>query len=340
MRVLRALGGAVSGRTCTEGYFGSAALRAALQSWTQDVHFDAILAFSGAMAPYALGLPARRRVLDLVDADSAKWMAYARASSWPMRSVYRAEGRRLEACQVQWMHSFDATVVVNGREAALLSGAAPPGRLHVIPNGVDLASELAPAGQTQPVLGFVGMMRYRPNVDAVEWFARAVWPMVRLAVPTAELCIVGRCPARRVRRLGRVPGISLTGGVPSVGPYLARFRACIAPLRIARGLQNKVLEALAAARPVVATTQAAEGLDPRPTPGVLVADQAETFAEQVIQLLVDPWLAERLGRAGQAYVARHYRWGDWLDCLEALLTGGRASRVEPAGKVAVQELRT
>jgi glycosyltransferase involved in cell wall biosynthesis len=158
-------------------------------------------------------------------------------------------------------------------------------------------------------------------------------------VPTAELCVVGRGPARRVRRLGRVPGVRVIGGVPAVGPYLARFRACIAPLRIARGLQNKVLEALAAARPVVATTQAAEGLEPRPTPGVLLADQPETFAEQVIQLLVDPWFAERLGRAGQAYVARHYRWSDWLDRLEALLTGGRPSRVERARRVAVEELR-
>lgn len=323
-RLARALTATAAGRTFTEGYFASAPLERLLDSWTKKVHFDAVLAFSGAMAPYAAAVPAARKILDLVDADSAKWDQYAACAHWPMRSVYRTEARRLHNRQLDWLNVFDATIVINSRESAVLTTQTRCPRLHVIPNGIELPADPPPVDQTDPIVGFVGVMSYPPNVDAVLWFTDSVWPTVRRSLPHARLVIVGARPTRKVRRLARLPGVTVTGSVPSTQPYLADFRVCIAPLRIARGLQNKMLEALAAGRPIVATTQAAAGIEPCPAPGVLLADQSEPFAQQLLKLLHQPELARQLGREGRIFVTERYRWDDHLARLEQLLAGTTA----------------
>ena len=189
------------------------------------------------------------------------------------------------------------------------------------PNGVSLPTGPTSATATEPVVGFVGMMNYLPNVDAVLWFVRSIWPAVRRQVSRARLMVVGRHPHRQIRNLDGVDGVTITGAVPDVGVYLRQFRACVAPFRIARGLQNKVLESLAAARPVVATHAGAVGIEPCPAGGLLLADEPEPFVRHLVTLLTQPNLADRLGKVGREFVAENYRWDDALARLDALLVG-------------------
>jgi len=320
-RSTRALARTITGRCYTEGYFHSPGLVRRLAAWGRKNRFDAVLAFSGGMAPYAGLVSADRRVLDLVDVDSAKWRHYARISRGWRRMLYDREARRLHARELQWARRFDATVVINSREADLMQETASTGSLHVIPNGVSLPTGPTSAAATEPVVGFVGMMNYLPNVDAVLWFVRSIWPAVRRQVSGARLMVVGRHPCRQIRNLDGVDGVTITGSVPDVGVYLRQFRACVAPFRIARGLQNKVLESLAAARPVVATPAGGAGIEPCPVPGMLLADGPELFVRHLVALLTQPDLADRLGKTGRAFVAENYRWDDALARLDALLVG-------------------
>jgi len=320
-RRARALACVATGRPCTEGYFHSAGLVRVLAAWNRKNRFDAVLAFSGGMAPYAERVSADRRILDLVDVDSVKWRHYAQVSRGWRRMLYEREATRLCARELEWLRRFDATVVINSREAALMQRAALPGSLHVIPNGVSLPAGPTSATATEPVVGFVGMMNYLPNIDAVLWFVRSVWPAVRRKVSAARLIVVGRHPHRQIRNLDGIDGVTITGAVPDVGVYLRQFRACVAPFRIARGLQNKVLEALAAARPVVASPAGAAGIEPCPVPGLLLAEGSEPFVRHLVTLLTQPDLADRLGKAGRAFVAENYRWDDALARLDALLIG-------------------
>jgi glycosyltransferase involved in cell wall biosynthesis len=162
-------------------------------------------------------------------------------------------------------------------------------------------------------------MDYRPNVEGVAWFASEVWPLVRAGLPDAQFDVVGSRPARRITELAREPGINVTGRVDDVRGYLARARVSVAPLRIARGVQNKVLEAMAMAKPVVATPEAADGIEAEPGRDLVVAGDAQAFAASVLALLRDGSRAESIGRAARACVERHYRWDRNLAILDGVL---------------------
>jgi sugar transferase (PEP-CTERM/EpsH1 system associated) len=183
-----------------------------------------------------------------------------------------------------------------------------------------------PAGEQ--ALAFTGAMDYRANVDAVCWFAREVFPEIRRAVPDAGFSIVGARPVAEVRQLAELPGVRVTGTVPDVRPWLAHARLAVAPLRIARGVQNKVLEAMAMARPVLATRAAMEGIVPCPdlerwVVRSVIAEDDEPSASEFVQAAVR-WLAERaeserLGRVGRDWVLRHYHWETNLSQFVTLL---------------------
>lgn len=326
---LRAAGSLLTGRTATEGYFDARGLRRCVREWQERIRFDAVLACSSGMAPLALSVPAARRVLDFVDFDSQKWTELARASRWPMRHVYSIEARRLNRAERAWISAFDAAVVCTQREKDLLNdsqvaqrvhvirtGSASDERVHAISDGHGMSSL-----PDEPVVGFVGAMDYEPNVDAACWFADSIWPQVRLSRPDARWWVVGRSPSRAVRRLDDGRSIRVTGTVPEVEPYLRHMRVSVAPLRVARGLQTKVLEAMAAGRPCVVTPCVAQGLGARSGQEVLVADSSGSFADAVIELLQDRRKAESIGRAGRSFVARHYDPAAGLAALESLLAG-------------------
>lgn len=319
---LRALAGLLKAAPMTLAAYESAPFHAQLAELSSRVRFDAVVAFSACMAPYAMSVAAKRRVVDLCDADSAKWMDYSKHSTFPLSLLYAEEGRRLLAYERECVRRFDASIVITERERRLIDPAGSYGKLAVIPNGIDLPGHTpAKASSLSPVVTFVGAMDYRPNVDGVCWFVRNVWPLVRACVPNARFTIVGRNPTPSVSRLRRVTGVLVTGEVGDVREFITSSRVVIAPLHIARGLQNKVLEAMAMRRPVVATASVAACMDATPDRHLLTADLPDTFARQIVQLCQSAGLCDRIAEGGYRYVACHHVWTDALDRFERLVTG-------------------
>lgn len=314
-RWLRAGWSLLTGKSLSEGLFATSGLRAVLRQWTTRTRFRAAVVSASSLVPYLRepALADTPRFVDLVDVDSQKWMDFAAVSSPPWSRVYRIEGvrvRRLEADLPRWTQ---AVSVVSRAEAAIYESFAGPGTATVATNGVDLDYFYPAEPARNLICVFVGAMDYRPNVDGAVWFVREVWPQVRARHPAAEFRIVGRKPDPRVMGLAAAPGVVVTGSVPDVRPHLAAAAVVVAPLRLARGVQNKVLEAMAMARPVVATPAALGGLDVVSGRDVWRADTAEAFAAAVADLLANPDRGRELGQAARRFVDTHH---DWQRCLE------------------------
>ncbi|WP_293878122.1 MULTISPECIES: TIGR03087 family PEP-CTERM/XrtA system glycosyltransferase [unclassified Sphingomonas] len=294
--------------------FGSAAMRAAVAR----VRADAVYCFSGQMAQYLpAGVPA---VMDFVDVDSAKFAGFADSGTPPMRWMMRREARLLGAFERRVAADVAASVFVSEAEAALFRAGGATGRIVAVENGIDAAAfdpaAVAAHGSNAPLVVFTGQMDYRPNIAAVTWFAASVLPHLRAAHPTLRFAIVGRAPTAAVQALAG-DGVIVTGAVADVRPWLAAADVCVAPLSLARGIQNKVLEAMAMARPVVASVAAAEGIDHAGT--LCVADTAADHAAQILTLLADPCAAAALAAAARARVLTRYDWDARLAPLDALL---------------------
>jgi sugar transferase (PEP-CTERM/EpsH1 system associated) len=290
------------------------------------------------MVPYILDLPTMGlRVADLVDVDSEKWRALSEAAYGPMRLVYRREWRRIGALERRITDAFDRSLLVSTAEAAVLSRLAPAraDRIQGISNGVDhryfhlAASWEPPFDSSPPAFVFTGTMDYAPNIDAVTWFASEVLPLIQKTAPNARFVVVGANPTPAVLRLGQRRGVTVTGHVPDVRPYLAHATAAVAPLRIARGIQNKVLEAMAMARPVVLTAAALEGIAAVPGQEVLLAETPDAFAKACCAVMDDA-RAAALGAAARARVLRDHDWDATLRPLADLLRTGAASRLAEA----------
>jgi sugar transferase (PEP-CTERM/EpsH1 system associated) len=308
---LASLTGLLTGEALTLPYYRSRELI----HWATDLadsgKVSRGLAFSSAMAQF---MPANlpRRVLDMVDVDSDKWAQYAPTQRWPMSWLYAREGRKLAAWEARVAQDFDATLLVSCDEAVLLQQHVPQARhkIGAFENGVD-AEYFSPTRDypnpyPSDVSGvvFTGAMDYWPNVDAVSWFAERIFPAIREAVPAAQFTIVGSRPTEAVLALARQPGVVVTGSVPDVRPYLAHAVCAVAPLRIARGIQNKVLEAMAMARPVVVTAQAAEGIRAEAGRDFLLAQDEAGLAGAVIAQLH----ARAANPLARDCILAHYDW--------------------------------
>lgn len=317
-----ALGSLVCGGTVTEGAFRSAELRTLVRQWAATTAFDAAVASASSMVPY-LRLKELREVpavVDLVDVDSQKWFDYAAVSRRPLSWLYRTEGRRLRRLEGSLPSWVRAVTLVSEAEADLYRGFSAPGEVHAVSNGVDLEYfRPQPRHTVEPACVFVGALDYRPNVDAASWFCAEVWPEVRCRRPHAEVWLVGRRPTESVQRLGEAPGVRVVGQVPDVRPYLARAACAVMPLRLARGLQNKVLEALAMGKAVVASPQALAGLKRRLEAPVLTAASSTEWVDRVVRLLDNEALRRQLGALGRSYVEEHHRWDTCLEPFESLL---------------------
>jgi polysaccharide biosynthesis protein PslH len=330
-RWLRAMTSLLRGRTITEGAFQTPALTAILRNWATEVRFDAMLASSSAMAPYFRMEELRHipAVVDLVDVDSQKWLDYAAAGAGWRSWLYRAEGRRLRALEGPLPSWVRAVTLVSEPEADLYRQFCSPGRVGAIRNGVDL-DYFSPRAETiEPACVFVGALDYRPNVDAACWFCEEVWPAVHRRFDRAKLWLVGRRPVAAVQRLACIPGVEVVGQVPDVRPWVARAAVVLAPLRLARGLQNKVLEALAMSKAVIASPPALAALDVEPGVHALSASSPAEWTEAVLRLLGDESLRLQLGIAGRAYVEEHHHWDRCLEPLADLL-GLQESTTQPA----------
>lgn len=278
-----------TGRPLTHVLLHSHALRPTLDRVMASHVPDVILAYCSGMARFALDPPLNRipLVLDMVDVDSEKWAALARVSSLPKQQIYRREARCLALFEERACRASAATLVVNARERADLSRRSPDARIEVVENGVDLQMLMAAARPAESsIVVFCGVMDYQPNVDGVLWFVRDVWPRVRGARPDATLLIVGAKPASSIRRLAsQAGGIEVTGSVPDVRPYLRRAAVSVAPLWTGRGVQNKVLEAVACGLPCVITSVVRDGLPAAVLPACVTADLPSSFASAVADLL-------------------------------------------------------
>ena len=275
-------------RPLTHALLASSGVRPAIAQALRAGKPDVVLAYCSGIARYALDPPlgSLPLVVDMVDVDSRKWAALAERAAAPMSWVYRRETRTLSSFERRLTAHAAGTTVVTEREREALAAIAPGARIIVAPNGVnvaDFAPVRPPAASTDVV--FCGVMNYAPNVEGAVWLARDVWPLVRARVPSARLRLVGASPAPRVVALSGLPGVEVTGTVPDVRPYLWEASASAAPLHTARGIQNKVLEAIAAGLPVVVTPVVAEGLPGDVLQAYRVAADAQSFADRLIELL-------------------------------------------------------
>ncbi len=329
---LRSVAGLLSGEPLTLPYYRSRELARWADALARAGVVTRGLAFSSAMAqsmPPALAC----RVLDMVDVDSDKWAQYAPTQRWPLSWIYAREARTLGAWEARVAETFDATLLVSPDEAALLQARAPAAshKIAAFENGVD-ADYFSPARDYPnpyptgvPVAVFTGAMDYWPNIDAVTWFADRIFPAIRDAVPTAQFAVVGSRPSDAVRALARRPGVAVTGSVPDVRPWLAHAACAVAPLRIARGVQNKVLEAMAMARPVVATRQAAEGIRGAPGADFDVAQDEAGFGRSVVARLRAPAANPR----ARDCILAHYDWARNVAAVDALFAALPAVLPDP-----------
>jgi sugar transferase (PEP-CTERM/EpsH1 system associated) len=313
MAKLRSLSGLLNGEALSLPYYRNAGLREWVSRVCDVENIDAAVVFSSVMADYLpVGVPA---LVDFVDMDSAKWRQYAPAHRWPMSWLYRREGARLfdfeRSVALRAGHAF----FVTGEERDLFLSHAPEcrGRIDAMGNGVDAGYFSPDHGGTSPFAShelpvvFTGAMDYWPNVDAAIWFVRDVMPRLRERHPAARFYVVGRSPAAEVLALAG-ECVAVTGTVDDVRPWIAHAAAVVAPLRIARGIQNKVLEAMAMARPVVASAACAAPIGAAIGMELLSAESAADFVERIDGLIADPERARAIGAAARRRVLESYSW--------------------------------
>ena len=313
---------------------------AGLQRWVSDTMartpMDITYIYSVAMMPYVERLRRPGMILDAQDIDSEKWSTYAETAGFPMRHVWAREGRTLLAYERRAAMQCDATLFVSPQEAARFAELAPEtaGRVHAVENGVDLerfspaTAYDTPFSTPGPHLVFTGNMDYWPNADAATWFATDIMPLLRASRPGIEFHIVGANPGPAVQRLATLPGVRVTGRVPDVRPYVAHAAVCVAPLRIARGIQNKVLEAMAMARPVVASPQAFEGVRATAGRDLLVADGAAATVAAIAAVL--DGAHPNVAAAGRRAVEADYAWSATLAKLDDILAAACSPAVVKA----------
>jgi sugar transferase (PEP-CTERM/EpsH1 system associated) len=289
-------------------YFRSRKLLAAVARTCREDPPDLCFAYSSSMGQYLTGVQRTPRIQHFAELDSDKWRQYAARASLLGRIVYGREAERLLAFETRIARTFDLSLVVSEAEKELFLHWIPGARVEVLQNGVDF-DHFAPSGDAarEPsTVVFTGVMSYEPNVDAVLSFAAAGWPRVRSALPDARFLVVGRTPTPAISSLHDRDGIEVTGAVADTRPYFSRASVAVAPLRIARGIQNKVLEAMSMSLPVVASPAAARGI--RGDAPLILADSPERTGDEVLSLLREPARASEIGAASRAFVRQHHRW--------------------------------
>jgi sugar transferase (PEP-CTERM/EpsH1 system associated) len=327
---LRSLTGLLTGQALTLPYYASGAM----QRWVDDVlarrPVRHVVIYSSAVAQFVMGAHHARRIMDFVDIDSDKWLQYAPTKPWPLSWLYRREGTKLLRWERQVAQTFDVSLFVSPAEAEDFRRLAPESahKIGSYVNGVDLGyfspdqdhANPYPAGSRAIV--FTGAMDYWPNIDAVSWFARDILPAVRQAHPDAVFAVVGSRPAAEVLALRDIPGVMVTGYVPDVRPYLKHAALVVAPLRIARGIQNKVLEAMAMGKTTIASPEALTGIGAEQGAEILRADGTEAFIRMTTAGLANP--DGRIGERARRRMLADYDWN-------AILGGMMEAYLKPHG---------
>ena len=302
-------------------YFRSARLARRIQEAWAASRYDGVIVHCAFAAQYALPLQGGFRIMDYGDLDSAKWSDYAAHRAFPLSAAYALESaklRRFEKLVAE--SSTHCTFTTRGEFESFRSlGVSKP--LTVIPNGVDATyfrrDSSSPANSNAIV--FLGRMDYFPNIDGICWFARELFGSIRSRVPTATLRIVGANPSHAVKELGKISGITVTGFVPDVRPHVDDAAVAIAPLRLARGTQNKILECMSMGIAVVSTSEAARGIQATGGEHLAVGKTAREFIDLVVELLEDPNRRSQLAEAGRAQVESAHQWAASMRILDDVL---------------------
>jgi len=317
--------------------FDNPELRQAVQNALAQRSIDTIYVFSSQMAQYLPAKPRQRVVMDFVDMDSAKFATYGKTTRGFTGWMMRREARMLAQYEKSVAAKADASLFVSDAEAGLFRERTRAERVHAVENGIDTvkfdpAAAFARIEAVAPLIVFTGQMDYRPNVEGVTWFAETVFPHIRVRHPEAQFAIVGRKPDAAVQALAKIDGVTVTGEVPDVRPWLAAASVVVAPLKLARGVQNKVLEAMAMARPVVASTAAATGIDHGGT--IALGEGVGGMADAVTALMEDPAHGAELGKAARQRVIDLYGWDAKLAALDEIMGFKGRSDPQPRRKAA------
>lgn len=314
---LRMVSALLTGKSLSVGKFHVRSLQARLNRYLESSEVDVLYCTSSAMAEYAFIAaqysPSIRIIVDFMDLDSDKWRRFSTVSSFPMSLVYRYEAYTLGRYEKKIQTSVERCLFVSQAEVDLFRKkcTAEAGNLQVIGNGVELQDYYpsADVGYKQPLtLLFTGVMDYLPNEDAICWFVDNVWQRVLKKYPHARLVVAGMKPTQRVLDLQSLGNISVTGFVDAMLPYYHEADIFIAPFQIARGVQNKILQAFACGLPVVTTPIGSEGIDGTDEEHFLIAQSPEHFADQIDRLAQQPELFNRVSLAAQRLIAEEYPW--------------------------------
>jgi polysaccharide biosynthesis protein PslH len=328
---VKSLSGLLTGQPLTICYYSNHKLKKWVQQVIAEHGVDAVVVFSSAMGQFAENIGTTPLLVDFVDVDSAKWSQYGQVHRWPMSWLFRREARELLGYERQLAKRSLKSFLVTEQETQVFCDLAPEcaGNIETVSNGVDsdffspLKTRDAPFDisgieSSKSFVVFTGAMDYWPNVDAVCWFAREVLPALHARRPNIFFYIVGRSPPASVLALAS-DKVVVTGTVPDVRPYLQYASVVVAPLRIARGIQNKILEAMAMGRPVVASKSCAQAMDVKVGEELLSAESVDDYVQSISMLLDNPLKAQTLGEAGRQRVVCSYSWAAHLGKLDAYL---------------------
>ena len=312
------------------GYFYSPQLAAAVRTELLSERYEMICVHCSSVAPYVASAGPIPKLLDFGDMDSQKWLAYARHRRFPLALVYGLEGCKMQRAESALARQFDLCSCTTRDELDTLRSYAAPRRSGWFPNGVD-TEYFVPTAEPYDAdtLCFLGRMDYYPNRECMMKFCAETFPRLRQRRPRIKLLIVGAAPSHAVRRLAREPGVVVTGSVADVRPHVRRAALSVAPLRIARGTQNKILESMAMGIPVVCSPIAARGVDAIPGEHLLTAADASESVEAILHLLENPTERRRLAAAGRARMLSHHTWDHSMRQLDRLVDECVAARSVP-----------
>jgi len=320
VQMLRMIASLPTPITASASYFHSARLARTINRLLAESRFDLIFVHCSSAAHYVRNVRGVPKILDFGDMDSQKWLEYAQYKPFPLSAGYRWEGMRLHAEERQLARRFDFCTATTRAEWETLKELAVDTPNDWFPNGVD-SEFFAPAvaAYDADTIVFVGRMDYYPNQQSMFDFCANVLPRLRAQRPTVKLQIVGAAPSPAVWRLGELPGVTVTGSVADVRPYVTRAALTVAPLRIARGTQNKILEAMAMGVPVVCSHVAARGVDAVSGTHLLATGTPEETCAAILGILEHPRERARLADAARARVLSHHAWANSMKRLDAII---------------------
>jgi sugar transferase (PEP-CTERM/EpsH1 system associated) len=302
------------------GYFYSPTLAQRVRRRLSEQKWDLIFVHCSSVAQYVEHITDVPKILDFGDMDSQKWLEYANYKAFPLSLGYRFEGAKMQAAEKRLAGRFDLCTATTRAEWETLDSYGTGVASDWFPNGVD-ADFFCPTGEPYDAdtISFIGRMDYYPNQECMARFCEQIWPILKSRRPNMKLLIVGADPTPEMRKLGEIPGVTVTGSVPDVRPFIRSSALMVAPLNIARGTQNKILEAMAMGVPVVTSTIAAGGVDAESVKHFLVADTPEEYAQSILRIVESPEERERLASAGRQRMLSHHAWPHSMARLDQII---------------------